>query len=197
MYSPRATPAVGAMFGTPESARRIPGASADAKFMQREEARALNHGAGDAMVTAVFVLPPSLSELSNEYNKRQRDEPTETEVKAALQKMPPTAPRLGVAPLGQQQPIRQGNVLNSPRLTAALGEVPRNAAWPQGKAPFVLETPYPMATTDSRFADAEADKAALAAVAFSAGYQTAAPVAGMTTMCKSTHVALPSMRKQM
>ena len=195
MYSPRATPAVGAMFGTPESARRIPGASADSQFMQREEARALQRDA------ASFTLPPSLAELSNEFNKRQRNEPTAWEVNAALQEAPKTAPKLHIeTPLSQQQkqPVRQGNVLNSPRLTAALGEVPRNASWPQASTPrFVLETPYPMATSESRFADAEADKAALAAVAYTAGYRTAAPVAGMTTACKSMHVALPSMRKQM
>lgn len=114
---------------------------------------------------------------SFESHKR-RDEPDAQAVVDALVAPPPTAP-----PDGDGYAPRQGVVLASPRRWDALGQTARHAGpWTTAPQTFVLDTPYPMNTYESRFADADEDKAALAAVAYSAGRATAAgPVAGMTT----------------
>lgn len=186
MYSPRASPAVGAMFGTPDSARRVPNRGGACKFMLSDEQRALQDDQ--------IQLPPSLlsSEMSCEPHQR-RNEPTVDRVWEALHKPPAGAPSSGSG----APPPRYGNVLASPRRISNLGETQRHASeWNVPKA-FNLETPYPIATKDSRFVEAEADKAALAAVAYTAGYAVAAPTAGMTTGKQSTKNTLPSMRPQM
>ena len=80
----------------------------------------------------------------------------------------------------------------------SLGETAHHAsAWVNAPKEFHLETPYPELTADSRFADAAADKAALAAVAFTAGLGTAEPVAGLSTNRKNTMGDLPAMRQGM
>lgn len=186
-FSPRASPAVGAFFGTPESARRVPG-GVRSKWDQRIEAEALQQAAFQLPASILSIEPP----LSHEFNRPQRDVRSSKEVMEALHVPPPTAPS-GAHP---HQPPRQGVVLASPRRQAALGQTARDAsAW--STKSFELDTPYPIATTDSRFADAEADKAALATVAATAGFHTAAPVAGLSTGRQNTHGALPSMRRLM
>jgi len=91
----------------------------------------------------------------------------------------------------------QGNVLSSPRRTSILGETLRHASQWQTSS-YELETPYAMETRDSRFLEAEADKAALAAVASTAGLAVASgPSAGLSTNRRNTHFDLPSMRREM
>jgi hypothetical protein len=189
MYSPRRSPAVGAMFGTPDSHRRSDKGQ-PAHLLHKEEAAALGH----------FALPASIlsspqqreQRLSHEFNAKQRDEPSVSSVHEAMEIAPNQAP-IG----GRGGPPRMGVVLQSPRRISVLGETQRHASQWRQEPTFTLKTPYPVATEESRFADAEADKAALAAVAHTAGRSPAAPPAGMTTNRQATMDHLPSMRRQM
>lgn len=181
--SPRQSPAVGAMFGTPESCRKVSGVIV--KSLHKDEQAAF----------ADFCLPnPVVQNLalhvfpSNfDHNQKQRDEPSVEDVWSAV-----SIPRTADSALP-----RQGNVLNSPRRAGALGQTLHHATPWQQTSTFTLSTPYAIATNDSRFHEAKEDKAALAAVAFSAGMGTAAPAAGMTTSKGNTLHALPSMRNSM
>lgn len=200
--SPRASPAVGAMFGTPESCRKVSGLVV--KSLHRDEQAAFANmqlpqpflpgytcSSRTTSTTSSSARPSS--EVTNcEYNRKQRDEPTVEAVWAAVYNPPPQSPRLV-----SQPPPRQGNILKSPRRADALGQTMHHASPWQNDGQFTLQTPYPMATDESRFADAIADKAALAAVAFSAGMGTAAPPAGMSTNRRNTRDDLPSMRGAM
>ncbi len=124
---------------------------------------------------------------SCEFHRKQRDEPSVTDVHAALE---------GGGTGRDAMPARRGNVLASPRRTTELGRSATHAS-PWRSQKFELSTPYPIATPDSPFTDAAADAAALEAVARSAGLVTAAPAAGMTTNKHNTLGHLPSMRKSM
>lgn len=215
MYSPRAHAAVGAMFGTPDSARYKPGDATRSNFLHNEEVKALN--------TFQLPAPVLTGQPSFEFNKKQRDEPTEDQVWQALHQVnaaatfffcggrvhassdgrrsplarcqpPAKAPSQAVEPA----PERFGNVLQSPRRVSVVGQTCHHASeWRQAKQTFELSTPYPMATNESRFADAAADRAALAAVAYTAGQRTVAPAAGTSSNRQNTFGALPSMRAQM
>ena len=88
-------------------------------------------------------------------------------------------------------------MLSSPRRNSFVGQTCHHATEWKQQATFNLETPYPIATSDSRFADFVEDKAALAAVAFTAGRTIAAPAAGMSSNRGSTLQDLPSLRKGM
>ena len=141
-----------------DSARKVPGMGAPS----------LHKGEQDALQK--FALPPSVvvppDQLSKEFNTKQRDEPTVESVWEAVNKPPAGAPSSGAR---NAPPPRQGNVLSSPRRVSNVGETCHNASPWRQPATFTLETPYPIATSDSRFADFAEDKAALAAVAFTAG----------------------------
>ena len=107
-------------------------------------------------------------------------------------------PPAGAPSGGAKGPMpRQGNVLSSPRRVSVVGQTCHHASEWKQPATFTLETPYPMATHDSRFADAAEDKAALAAVAFTAGMKVAGPAAGMSSNKHSTLQDLPSLRQGM
>lgn len=97
---------------------------------------------------------------------------------------------------GRTSPVRQGVVLASPRRTSELGR-PAVSSSEWGAPSFTLDTPYPIATADSRFADYDEDAASLAAVAHSAGSRPAVPTAGLSTDRKNTHGDLPSLRAGM
>ena len=85
----------------------------------------------------------------------------------------------------------------SPRRAMPLGQTNRHATPWVVQAPFHLDCPYGIATTDSRFADAQADKAALAAVAHTAGTAPAAPAAGMSSARSRASKELPSLRREL
>ena len=159
-------------------------------------APSLHKGEQDALQK--FALPPSVvvppDQLSKEFNTKQRDEPTVESVWEAVNKPPAGAPSSGAR---NAPPPRQGNVLSSPRRVSNVGETCHHASPWRQPATFTLETPYPIATSDSRFADFAEDKAALAAVAFTAGRSVAAPPAGMSSNKGSTLQDLPSLRKGM
>ena len=84
MFSPRASPAVGALFGTPDSSRRM--VTGEIKSLHADEVKALKE----------FQLPAGLpvkpEELSHEYNVKQRDEPSVDSVWEAMNKAPASAP---------------------------------------------------------------------------------------------------------
>ena len=185
--TPPRTAAVGAFFGTPDSARKVPGMSGQA--LHRDEMAALNRF---ALPAAVLPLTPT----NCSFHKKQRDEPDVQAVWSAVHRPPAGAPsaRQSAADLAA---MPKGNVLKSPRRTAALGETLHHATPWEQPTNFTLSTPYAMATNESRFADAQADKAALAAVAFTAGLATAGPNAGISTNKMNTLQELPSMRKPM
>ena len=96
MYSPRASPAVGAIFGTPESARKLPGHNIAVPSLHKGEQAALGQ----------FTLPPSIvappESLSNEFRQKQRDELAETPVIKSIFETFPGAEIESVRPAGHQ-----------------------------------------------------------------------------------------------
>ena len=183
MISPAARPAaVGVMIGTPDSARKVPGMHGQS--LHRDEQAAMG----------AFALPQPVlaNDKSSKFDNRFQcnDEPSSDQVWSAMHKPPSNAPTLHVV----NMPQRQGNVLNSPRRTAGIGETLKHASPWRQPGTFTLSTPYAMQTEESRFAEFDATKASLAAVAHTAGVGTAAPTAGMSTRKKNGELELPSMR---
>ena len=129
-----------------------------------------------------FALPPAVlpfAPTNCAYNKKQRDEPDVQAVWSAVNRPPAGAP--SARQTANLAAMPKGNGLKSPRRTAALGETLHHATPWEQPSTFTLSTPYAIATNESRFADAQADKAALAAVAFTAGLATAGPNAGLSS----------------
>lgn len=204
---------MGALFGSPESCRRVPGnlgtraalsslLSGEQEALREQEALQEQYASNAALPPSPLLQkpPPQLLRLPSDIVsspsprvRKVRDEPSAQDVLNALHQPPVQAP----TPRHSSDVPRQGNVLSSPRRTSILGETLRHASQWQTSS-YELETPYAMETRDSRFLEAEADKAALAAVASTAGLAVASgPSAGLSTNRRNTHFDLPSMRREM
>lgn len=137
---------------------------------------------------------------------RSNDEPSVDDVYMAMGSPPPCAPMLkwaAAAGAGAQHQLAQWQVrhgsshLRSPRRNTPLGHANHHdRPWRAAHENFVLDTPYGHTTTDSRWADAEAHYASLAAVAHTAGRAAAGPAAGVTSAQARGHRELPSIARE-
>jgi hypothetical protein len=140
---------------------------------------------------------PSSSLAPKSKSRSSHDEPSADDVLNAMVASPRCAPTSTASPM---TPECKANYLlvrqaSSPRRATPLGQTNHHAT-PWHTTSFELDCPYGQTTTDSRFADVEADKAALWAVAHTAGRPTAAPVAGMSSAKHRAIKELPSLRRE-
>jgi hypothetical protein len=150
----------------------------------------------EAPLAAMHKAAAGLPSLSLSARRdRINDQPSVDDVRDAMLASPWVAPASPRAPYQAQQRPQMLRQLSSPRRATPLGQTNHHASpWPTQS--FQLDCPYGMTTADSRFADAEADRAALEAVALTAGQPTAAPVAGMSSALFRASKELPSLRRE-